>query len=111
MIPHLDDATLSSLGIITIGARFNIRAAARTFEYEEQEQEEQRQEGQMQEGQVQEGQVQEGQVKQEQEQEQEQEEHEQEPEETEANPDVTFVEVISRQNKVRHYFLAGFFKF
>ena len=31
MIPHLDDATLSSLGVTTIGARFNIRAAARTF--------------------------------------------------------------------------------
>ena len=84
MIPHLNDATLSNLGITTIGARFNVRAAARTFEYEEQEQEEH-------EVQVQEGQVQEGQVEQDQEQEQEQEEHEQEPEETQTNPDFTLL--------------------
>ena len=78
MIPHLDNATLSSLGFATIGARFNARASARAFVYveqeeqgqEEQEQEEQevqrqevqRQEGRVQEVQVEEGQVEEGQV-------------------------------------------------
>ena len=37
MIPHLDNATLSSLGFATIGARFNARASARAFVYVEQE--------------------------------------------------------------------------
>ena len=108
MIPHLDNATLSSLGFATIGARFNARASARAFVYveqeeqgqEEQEQEEQevqRQEVQMQEGRVQEVQVEEGQVE--------------EGQEQEEIPTVNFVEIISRQNKVHHYFLAGFFKF
>ena len=105
MIPHLDNATLSSLGFATIGARFNARAFARAFVYveqeeqgqEEQEQEVQRQEVQMQEGRVQEVQVEEGQVE--------------EGQEQEEIPTVNFVEIISRQNKVHHYFLAGFFKF
>ena len=98
MIPHLDNATLSSLGFATIGARFNARASARAFVYveqeeqgqEEQEQEEQevqRQEVQMQEGRVQEVQVEEGQVE---------EGQVEEGQEQEEIPTVNFVEIISR---------------
>ena len=123
MIPHLDNATLSSLGFATIGARFNARASARAFVYveqeeqgqEEQEQEEQevqRQEVQMQEGRVQEVQVEEGQVEEGQVEEGQVEEGQvEEGQEQEEIPTVNFVEIISRQNKVHHYFLAGFFKF
>ena len=128
MIPHLDNATLSSLGFATIGARFNARASARAFVYveqeeqgqEEQEQEEQevqRQEVQMQEGRVQEVQVEEGQVEEGQVEEGQVEEglveegQVEEGQEQEEIPTVNFVEIISRQNKVHHYFLAGFFKF
>ena len=71
-------------------------------EQEQEEQEVQRQEVQMQEGRVQEVEVEEGQVE---------EGLVAEGQEQEEIPTVNFVEIISRQNKVHHYFLAGFFKF
>ena len=40
MVPFLDNATLSSLGVTTIGRRFDVRAAARTFQFQEVEQDE-----------------------------------------------------------------------